>query len=116
MIVVRRIVLKRLPHQIRPAANTIPTAITASVIWIGANPRSRNWSGKRGSAFENWKIDWPNHSPIEALTAIQVGASSRTYSFVMIDLYRARPEPGSSLRAVAAARRSSASRSVTPNW
>ena len=38
----------------------------------------RTWSGKPGRPRENWKIDWLNHRPIAALTAIHVGASSQT--------------------------------------
>ena len=61
-----------------PAPKTIPMTTAASEIWIGVKPRAGAWSGNRGSSRENWKIDWLNHSPIEALTAIQVGASSQT--------------------------------------
>ena len=52
--------------------------MAATEIWLASKPRIRRWSGKRGFACENWKSDWLDHRPIAALTAIQVGASSRT--------------------------------------
>ena len=79
MIVVRRMVLNRLPQYSRPTPKMMAMAIAASVIWIALNPRIRAWSGKAGFSLANWKIDWLNHSPIDALTAIHVGASSQTW-------------------------------------
>ena len=78
MIVVRRRFLKRLPQYSRPAPNTIAMTIAAIVIWLASKPRISCCSGNVGLGFENWKSDWLNQSPIEALTAIQVGARSRT--------------------------------------
>ena len=78
MIVVRRIDLNRLPQYSRPTPKTTAMAIAARVIWLASKPRIRNWSGKSGFGFENWKSDWLNHSPMLALRAIQVGASRRT--------------------------------------
>ncbi len=60
----------------------IPMTTATAEISTALKPCRRNWSGKRGSAFENWKMDWLNQSPIEALTAIQVGASSQTWEVV----------------------------------
>ena len=50
----------------------------AAEIWPGLKPCRRTGPGSAGRAFENWKIDWLNHSPIAAFTAIQVGARSHT--------------------------------------
>ena len=80
MIVVRRSALEPVapveqarPEDDRDDDRGEPRSRSAS------KPCIRNWSGKRGFACENWKSDWLNHSPIEALTAIQVGASSQTW-------------------------------------
>ena len=54
-------------------------ATAASEIWPGWKPWCSVCSGNRGSTLENWKIDWLNHSPIEALTAIHVGARSQMW-------------------------------------
>ena len=97
----------------RPAPKINPMTTAASEIWIGLKPWSRNWSGKRGSAFENWKIDWLNHRPIEAFTAIQVGASSQTCELRSKTPYRRQSTRGL-LPAAARAARSSASWSATP--
>ena len=56
----------------------IPTITAVAEIWTALKPRIRDWSGNFGFAWANWKIDWLNHSPIDALTAIHVGASSQT--------------------------------------
>ena len=48
------------------------------MIWLAVKPPISTWSGKLGSPLASWKIDWLNHRPIAALTAIQVGASSQT--------------------------------------
>ena len=80
MIVVRRMSLNRLPQYSRPTPKTIPMTTAASEIWIGDEARASGpGRGSAGSAFANWKIDWLNHRPIDALTAIQVGASSQTW-------------------------------------
>ena len=78
MIVVRRIDLNRLPQYSRPAPKTTAMTMAAIVIWLASKPAIRRWSGNFGFAFENWKSDWLNHRPMLALTAIQVGARSRT--------------------------------------
>ena len=79
MIVVRRRTLKRLPQYSSPSPKMTPMTRAVTEIWTAVKPCIRNWSGKRGSSLANWKIDWLNHSPIDALTAIQVGASSHTW-------------------------------------
>ena len=78
MIVVRRIALNRLPQYRSPAPKTIAITIAVTVISLASKPRMSTWSGNFGFACENWNSDWLNQSPIEALTAIQVGASRRT--------------------------------------
>ena len=68
MIVVRRMFLNRLPQYSRPAPNTTAMRRWPSVIWFGSKPCMQDLVGEvAGSAFENWKSDWLNHSPIEAL-------------------------------------------------
>ena len=52
--------------------------IAPIVIWFAVKPAIRAWSGNRGSPFASWKTDWLSHTPMAALTAIQVGASSHT--------------------------------------
>ena len=78
MIVVRRSVLNRLPQYSRPAPKTTAMMIAPIVIWLAVNPPMRTWSGNRGSPFASWKTDWLSHTPMAALIAIQVGASSQT--------------------------------------
>ena len=75
MIVVRRRFLNRLPQYSRPAPKMTAIAMAASVISLARNPRISTWSGNAGFALANWNSDWLIHSPIEALMAIQVGAS-----------------------------------------
>ena len=48
------------------------------VIWLAVKPPISTWSGNLGSPFASWKNDWLSHTPIAALSAIQVGASSQT--------------------------------------
>ncbi len=58
------------------------------------NPPIRTWSGNSGFALANWKIDWLNHRPIDALTAIHVGASSQTCALRVSSTYRRSPTCG----------------------
>jgi hypothetical protein len=62
----------------RPAPKISPITTAVAEICTALKPRIRRCSGKSGLACANWKIDWLNHSPIDALTAIQVGASNQT--------------------------------------
>ena len=78
MIVVRRIVLNRLPQYSSPAPKMTAMTIAPIVIWLAEKPAISAWSGKRGSPFASWKTDWLSQTPMAALTAIQVGASSHT--------------------------------------
>ncbi len=91
MIEVRRVFLKRLPQYSRPSPKMIPITTTAAEIWTALKPRISDWSGKSGFACANWKIDWLNHSPIDALTAIQVGARSQTWELRSSSRYRPKP-------------------------
>ncbi len=61
------------------------------MIWFASKPRISCCPGNLGFCFENWKSDWLNHSPIDALTAIQVGARSRTCAERI--KWRYRPNP-----------------------
>ena len=65
--------------------------MAASVISFAENPRISTWSGNFGFAFANWNSDWLIHRPIEALMAIQVGASRRTCDERMSAPYRRNP-------------------------
>ena len=78
MIVVRRKRLKRFPQYSSPAPKMIPTTSAPRLICHGSNPPCSSWSGCSGFAAVSWKIDWLSHRPIDALTAIQVGASNQT--------------------------------------
>ena len=45
---------------------------------VGVKPWMQELVGETRVRFENWKMDWLNHRPIAALTAIHVGARSQT--------------------------------------
>src|SRR5919109_2948921 len=94
MIVVRRVFLKRLPQYSSPAPKMIPMTTAAVEICQPSNPLIRTWSGNSGLAWANWKIDWLNQRPIEALTAIHVGASSQTCALRVSSTYRRSPTCG----------------------
>ena len=48
------------------------------VIWLAVKPPISSCSGNFGLPLASWKTDWLSHTPMAALTAIQVGASSHT--------------------------------------
>ena len=80
MIVVRRIVLNRLPQYSRPAKNSAPPIASPTLIWIGPKPPISAWSANFGfGSFTSWKIVWVVNRPSTALMAIHVGASSQTW-------------------------------------
>ncbi len=68
------------------------TAIPPMMIWLAVKPDISAWSGNLGSPLASWKNDWLSHTPIDALRAIQVGASSQTCEVRMSSQVAAEPD------------------------